>query len=285
MIYPPLPRCYTLLMPTSIVGIINCTPDSFSDGVGSVSHDTLLERAKRLVDEGADILDIGGDSTRPGSTCVGIEEEWCRVAPILSSMSRHIPCSVDTHHVEVARRAIEHGASIINDISGSYSEEMASLIASSQTSYIFMFNAHGGAHTYGEGLLAIEAFATISQWIETTSARLIAHGIPSERLIADPGMGAFISRDPQASWEILARFGELPAPHGGLLLGCSRKGFLKGENERDIRERDSRSCKGGARAVMQAHPDIPTYLRVHNVAMQRDFLSRWSLMSEGEREI
>ena len=261
-------------MTTSIVGILNCTPDSFSDGAGSVSHDTLLVQAKRLVDDGANLLDIGGDSTRPGSTCPGVEEEWRRIAPTLSSMSRYIPCSVDTHHVEVARRAIDHGASIINDISGSYSEEMASLIASSQASYLFMFNAHGAAHTFGAGLEATEAFATISVWIEKTSARLMADGIPSERLIADPGMGAFISQDPQASWEILTRFSELPAPRGGLLLGCSRKGFLKSHNEHDIGERDSRSCEVGARAVMLVHPKIPTYLRVHNVAMQREVLSR-----------
>lgn len=261
-------------MAISIVGILNCTPDSFSDGIDGVSHEELLSRAKQLVDDGADILDIGGDSTRPGSTCAGVEEEWRRIAPVLSSMSRYIPCSVDTHHVEVARRAIEHGASMINDISGGCSEEMAGLIASSKATYIFMFNAQGGAHTFGDGLAAEVAFATISSWIKEATAKLISSGIPSERLIADPGMGAFISRNPEASWEILNHFGELPAPRGGLLLGCSRKGFLKGENERDIRERDSRSCEVGARAAMQVHADIPTYLRVHNVAMQREVLSR-----------
>ena len=259
-------------MPTSIVGILNCTPDSFSDGVGAVSHTTLLEHAKRLVDDGADIIDIGGDSTRPGSTCPGVEEEWNRLAPILAKMSSTIPCSVDTHHVEVARRAIDQGASFINDVSGACSDAMADLILRSKAVYIFMFNAHGGAHQFGEGLVATDAFATISAWIRATTTRLIAHGIPSERLIADPGMGAFISRDPQASWEILSRFGELPAPAGGLLLGCSRKGFLKTPDEETIQERDSRSCEVGARAVIQVNPTIPTFLRVHNVAMQREAL-------------
>lgn len=261
-------------MPTSIVGILNCTPDSFSDGVGTVSHGTLVEHAKRLVDDGANILDIGGDSTRPGSSCPGVEEEWCRIAPVLSTMSTSIPCSVDTHHVEVARRAIDHGASFINDISGTFSDEMADLLLGSKATYIFMFNAHGGAHTFGEGLVATNAFETISAWIGATTSRLIAHGIPSERLIADPGMGAFISRDPQASWEILSRFGELPAPAGGLLLGCSRKGFLKAPDEATIQERDSRSCEVGAHAVTQVKPTIPTFLRVHNVAMQREILAR-----------
>ena len=267
-------------MATSIVGIVNCTPDSFSDGIGSLSHDGVLEQAKRLVDAGATILDIGGDSTRPGSTCPGVEEEWRRISPILSHMSALVPCSVDTHHVEVARRAIEHGAAFINDISGSTSKEMAELISSTKVSYIFMFNAHGGAHTFGEGLVASEAFTTISSWIRETTEYLITRGIPSERLIADPGMGAFISRDPQASWEIISRFGDLPAPRGGLLLGCSRKGFLAHPNELHPHERDSRSCTVGAQAVAQVNPTTPTYVRVHNVAMQREVLSQGSKSSD-----
>jgi dihydropteroate synthase len=270
-------------MATSIVGILNCTPDSFSDGISSLSPNIVLSRAKELVDDGADILDIGGDSTRPGSTCAGIEEEWRRIAPILSAMSKHIPCSVDTHHVEVARRAIDSGAAIINDISGDCSEEMSRLIASSQATYLFMFNAHGAAHKFGEGLSATEVVPTIRLWISETTKKLIAHGIPTERLIADPGMGAFISRDPQASWEVLSHFSEFPAPRGGLLLGCSRKGFLKTTNELDIRERDLRSCTLGARAVAQLKPDIPTYLRVHNVAMQRDILIQEGLTRSHER--
>jgi dihydropteroate synthase len=160
---------------------------------------------------------------------------------------------------------------------------MVDLIASTQATYIFMFNAHGGAHAFGEGLAPTEAFATISSWIEAAIARSIARGIPSERLIADPGMGAFISRNTQASWEIISRFGELPAPCGGILLGCSRKGFLANSSEQHPHERDSRSCRVGAHAVMQVNPAVPTYLRVHNVAMQRDVLSRWNLMSEEEQ--
>ena len=260
-------------MTTKIVGIINCTPDSFSDGAGVVSHETLLGLARRLVDDGADILDIGGDSTRPGSGCPGVEEEWRRIEPVLAKMSSVVPCSVDTHHVEVARRAIEHGATFINDVSGTFSDEMAELIARARVSYIFMFNAHGGAHQFGEGLAVPNAFEAISSWITAHIARLTRAGIPVEKLIADPGMGAFVSRNPLVSWEILNRFGELPSPRGGFLLGCSRKGFLSLPGEQSILERDTRSCEVGAKAVALAAQTTPTYLRVHNVKAQRDALS------------
>lgn len=272
-------------MATKIVGILNCTPDSFSDGQANLSPSVLRDRAKRLVDEGADILDIGGDSTRPGSACPGVEEEWRRISSVLSAMSSTIPCSVDTHHIEVARRAIECGASYINDISGSLSNEMANLVATSKVSYIFMYNAHKGAHNFGEGLRREQAFSTISTWIDSATNHLMSMGIAGERLIADPGMGAFISNDPAVSWEILTRFHELPAPAGGLLLGCSRKGFLASAQDTSPQDRDDRSCRAGASAMSNISSTIPTFLRVHNVATQRDILHRWGTMTEMERRL
>lgn len=272
-------------MATTIVGILNCTPDSFSDGTQSLSPSALCDRAQQLIDEGADVLDIGGDSTRPGSTCPGVEEEWRRIAPALKAMRGKIPCSVDTHHVEVARRAIEFGAAFINDISGTLSTDMVNLVVTHHVSYIFMFNAHRGPHNFGDGLQKPVAFSTVCDWISTAIHKLTTMGVPAQKLIADPGMGAFISKDPTVSWEVLARFQELPAPTGGLLLGCSRKGFLAGSQDEPPQSRDLRSCKAGARAVSKVTPSIPTYLRVHNVAMQWQILNTWHSMSETERAL
>lgn len=259
-------------MATQIVGILNCTPDSFSDGIGEVSHTHLTSHARRLIDEGADIIDIGGDSTRPGSICPGVEEEWRRISPLLSSFAHYIPISVDTHHPEVARRAIDCGAAFINDVSGQRTPEMLQVVASSRASYIFMCNPNGGPHQFGEGFTFDSAISGISSWIRETIRLCVTAGIPAERLIVDPGMGAFVSADPRVSWRIAESLGELPRAEGGVLLGCSRKGFLKLLGEMDIETKDVMSARIGAAAVQAVPSDVPTYLRVHNVARQREAL-------------
>lgn len=264
-------RCYSQpCMATRIIGILNCTPDSFSDSVGEVSHAHLTNYARRHIDEGADIIDIGGDSTRPGSICAGVEEEWRRISPILSSFAHHIPISVDTHHPEVARRAIDCGAAFINDVSGQRTPEMLYVVASSRATYIFMCNPHGGAHQFGGGFTLGSALSGISLWIGETIQLCLNAGIPAERLIVDPGMGAFVSDDPRVSWHIAENLGELPRTEGGILLGCSRKGFLKLLGEMDIDTKDGMSARIGAAAVQGVPSDVPTYLRVHNVARQRE---------------
>jgi dihydropteroate synthase len=259
-------------MATKIVGILNCTPDSFSDSNGTMSYDELLDRGSRMVDEGADIIDIGGDSTRPGSSCPGIEEEWRRISPIIEELAKRIPVSVDTHHSEVARRALNSGASFINDISGQRAPEMLETIARSNAAYIFMFNPHGGAHRFDQGVSLDTAVTQVSEWIQQTIEVCVHAGIESSRLIADPGMGAFLSADPLVSWSVVENFGTLPTPRGGALLGCSRKGFLKLLGDHTTREKDHYSARVGAAAVRQLPVSIPTYLRVHNVVAQRDAL-------------
>lgn len=259
-------------MTIKVVGILNCTPDSFSDGTGEVSLERLVEQASRIIDEGADILDIGGDSTRPGSTCPGIEEEWRRIGSLVTKFAPRVPISVDTHHSEVARRAIECGALFINDISGTRAPEMLEVVARSAASYIFMYNPHGGAHVFGQGVPCDTAVSKISSWIRETLHICLNAGIDGTRLIADPGMGAFLSVDPMVSWIVAEHFGSLPYPPGGLLLGCSRKGFLKILGDLDLDTKDLHSARIGAAAARKVPEEVPTYLRVHNVARQREAL-------------
>jgi dihydropteroate synthase len=260
-------------MATKIVAILNCTPDSFSDGTGEVTHARLATHARRLIDDGADILDIGGDSTRPGSECPGVEEEWRRISPLLSSFAHHVPISVDTHHPEGARRAIDCGAAFINDVSGQRAPEMLEVVASSRASYIFMCNPHGAAHTFGDGFTFESALSEISSWLKETIKVCVTAGIATDRLIVDPGMGAFVSSDPRVSWLIAERLGELPHTDGGVLLGCSRKGFLKLLGEMDLDTKDVMSARIGAAAIRAVSSNVPTYLRVHNVARQREAFS------------
>lgn len=259
-------------MATKIVGILNCTPDSFSDRSGAIPHHELLEHGRHMIDEGADILDIGGDSTRPGSICPGIEEEWRRISPLIEDLAKRIPVSIDTHHSEVARRALDCGASFINDISGQRAPEMLEMIARSNAAYIFMFNPHGGAHLFNQGVSLDTAVTQISGWIQQTIEVCVQAGIKPSRLIADPGMGAFLSNDPLVSWSVVEHFGTLPVPQGGALLGCSRKGFLKILGDLTTQETDRYSAQIGTAAVRQVPVSLPTYLRVHNVMAQRKAL-------------
>jgi dihydropteroate synthase len=150
---------------------------------------------------------------------------------------------------------------------------MLRVVALSRASYIFMCNPHGGAHQFGDGFPFESALSGISSWIRETITVCVNAGIENHRLIVDPGMGAFISSDPKVSWLIAESLGELASTQGGILLGCSRKGFLKLLGEMDLEAKDDISARIGAAAVRQVAHDVPTYLRVHNVARQREALS------------
>ncbi len=259
----------------AVVGILNCTPDSFSDGDPSATDRSLYHRALQLIDDGADIIDIGGDSTRPGSSCVDVEEEWKRIGGIIERLAPHIPVSVDTHKVEIARRALIAGARFINDVGGACDPTLVDLIASSDAEYVFMYSASSIPHVFCEGPSRSEVLGTFNNWVKERISILGAAGISSKRLIADTGMGAFLSNDPAVSTEILQRYGELEAPCGGLMLGCSRKGFLKRTGEQEISDRDALSSLYGILAASKLAGRVPLYLRVHNVALQRGCLEAW----------
>ncbi len=259
----------------TVVGILNCTPDSFSDGDPSATELTLYDKALRLIDEGADIIDIGGDSTRPGSSCVDLEEEWRRIGGIIERIAPRIPVSVDTHKVEIARRALECGARFVNDVGGASDPALVDLIAGSDACYVFMYSASSVPHVFSEGPSKHAVIGTLNAWIEKKLAMLNAAGISPSRLVADTGMGAFVSKDPEVSLEILQRYGELEAPAGGLMLGCSRKGFLKREGEQRAEDRDALSSLYGLLAASKVAGKFPVYLRVHNVALQRASLDAW----------
>jgi dihydropteroate synthase len=149
---------------------------------------------------------------------------------------------------------------------------MLETIARGHAAYIFMFNPHGGAHQFDHGVSLDTAVTKISSWIQKTIAVCVQAGIESTRLIADPGMGAFLSNDPLVSWSVVEHFGMLPVPQGGALLGCSRKGFLKLLGDLTTHEKDRYSAQIGTAAARQVPVSVPTYLRVHNVLAQRKAL-------------
>jgi dihydropteroate synthase len=265
----------------TVVGILNCTPDSFSDGDPNATHLTLYDKARRLIDDGAHVIDIGGDSTRPGSSCVDLEEEWTRIGGIIERIAPRIPVSVDTHKVEIARRALLCGARFVNDVGGACDPALVDLVAGSDASYVFMYSASSIPHVFAEGPSKHDVINTLNSWMRERISMLQTAGIPPARLIADTGMGAFVSSDPEVSLEILQRYGELEAPKGGLMLGCSRKGFLKRKEEQGVGDRDALSSLYGILAASKVAGKFPLYIRVHNVALQRACLDAWSELAYG----
>lgn len=254
-------------MPT-IFGIVNCTPDSFSDGIGSLSHDTWIARGRQLIDDGADVLDIGGDSTRPGSRCVGPQEEWRRIEPVLRALAHEIPCSVDTHSVEVAERALSAGAKLINDVSGTLSRPMVIAVREADASYVAMCNPHRSPHSFGQGLSLANAIAHVRDWMARTADTLLDMGLSPRQITLDPGMGAFLGKDPAVSWLLLEHLEEILPCVGGLMLGCSRKGFLRQRGESCLADRDEITALVGVAAAQRVGNRVPLCLRVHNVALQ-----------------
>ncbi len=207
---------------TYIMGILNVTPDSFSDGGSYVSQDAAVNQAIRMYNEGADIIDVGGETTKPGAVPVDAETEINRVIPIIKSLSQviRIPVSVDTYRAETAELAIKAGASMVNDIWGlKYDPDMAAVIAAYNVPVCIMHNRTGGTD-YGEDLIG-----KILLELEESISIAKKANISDENIIIDPGMGGFAK-----TWEqniIVMRhledFKKLGYP---VLLGTSRKSFI-----------------------------------------------------------
>jgi len=203
---------------TYIMGIINLSHDSFS-GDGLMSMDEARRRAFEMVEEGADILDVGGESTRPDSNPVPADEEIRRVIPFVESISKDIgvPVSVDTYKYEVAARALDAGASIINDISGSSAESgIAGLAAEKQVTIVLTSNQRGKTVS--------DIIPAVNLQLKNLIDRCIACGVRPENIIVDPGVG--FGKTVEQNLEIVRRLDEIKALGYPVLLGTSRKSFI-----------------------------------------------------------
>lgn len=249
-----------------IMGVLNVTPDSFSDGGQFLSLDLALKQARRLIEEGAHIIDVGGESTGPGSVDVSLEEEWSRVVPVIRGILREFPeiwVSVDTWKSEVARAAIEAGADLVNDVTALRGDpRMAQLVAEKRVPVVLMYSKDSTPRTTREPVEYEDVVQTISAFWEERVSFALEHGIERGQLILDPGMGAFVSALSKYSFEILRRLNELTRPELPLLVAASRKGFLKevcgGGGPEDRME-------GSLAAAMIAALNGVSILRVHEV--------------------
>ncbi len=266
-----------------IMGIVNVTPDSFSDGGQYIDRDAAVAHGLQLIEQGADILDIGGESTRPGAAGISLDEELSRVLPVIESLARQtvVPISVDTTKAEVARRAVSSGAKIINDISGlRFDPDMIPVCRDTNAGIVCM-HILGTPQTMQDDPHYEDVVAEISLYFEDRLAALDQAGIAKERVVLDPGVG--FGKTAQHNLEILSqveRFRRLGRP---VLIGHSRKRFLKAILGRPIEERLCGTI-GVSIALAMQHTDI---LRIHDVCAVRDALTAWNAIrqaiSDGRR--
>ncbi len=254
---------------TYLMGILNVTPDSFSDGGEFNSLGTGLEQAKKMIESGADIIDIGGQSTRPGAEEITLQEELQRVIPIIKKLRQNssIPISIDTTRAEVAQAAITAGADIVNDISGgTFDEKMFSTVASLQVPIIIM-HIRGTPKTMQQKTDYQDLVTDIIEWLKCQVKKAIEAGIEQHKIIIDPGIG--FAKNYQQNIELLknlSRFHSLECP---MLVGVSRKSFIGHIlGEKDPKKR----VWGTAAACCHAIASKSDILRVHDVPEMKDII-------------
>jgi dihydropteroate synthase len=261
-----------------VMGIVNTTPDSFSDAGQFLAADQAVAHALRLVDEGADIIDIGGQSTRPGSDPVSLDVELARVLPAIAGLRKRsdVLISIDTSKAEVARQAVAAGAQIINDVTAlGEDSEMLDVVKSSDVGVIVMHilgtpKTMQDAPAYGDVVTEIRSF------LEERVAWLTAQGVARERIVVDPGIGFGKTHSHNLRLvRDLDRFCELGRP---ICLGASRKGFIGKILNRPIDQR----AAGSAAVALAGYLRGATILRVHDVATTRDLIVMTRTIEQGE---
>ncbi|MGA8710360.1 MAG: dihydropteroate synthase [Thermoplasmata archaeon] len=208
-----------------VMGVLNVTPDSFSDGGLHLDAKEAAAYAERMVADGASVIDIGGESTRPGATPVSPEAEWERIAPVVAELASRlsVPISVDTRHAEVAAKAVDAGADIVNDVEGLRSEAMRRAVARSGAAAIVM-HMRGDPATMQANLVYADLRGEVFSTLAAATDAALADGIPAERLFVDPGLG--FGKSAEQSLELLLHVGELRSLGYPVVVGASRKSFL-----------------------------------------------------------
>ncbi|TKJ39847.1 dihydropteroate synthase [candidate division LCP-89 bacterium B3_LCP] len=253
-------RTYSRTEQPYVMGILNVTPDSFSDGGKYFSVDEALEQAHFMVDEGADFIDVGGESSRPGAEPVSLAEEMHRVIPVIEKLSGSIsvPISVDTTKAEVAREALSTGATIVNDVSAMREDpKMPSVVASSGATVILM-HMLGTPRSMQDNPYYDDLISEVHSFLSDRLSVALDAGIAADRILIDPGIG--FGKRLQDNFEILGRLGEFSdlAP---VLIGPSRKSFIGNTLNLPVEERQY----GTAAAVSVVTLNGADVIRVHDV--------------------
>ena len=241
-----------MMIRPKIMGVLNITPDSFSDGNQYTSLESAIDQAKLLSMTGADIIDVGGESTRPGATRVSVQEEQARVLPVIKAIKDLglAEISIDTMNSETARAAIEAGAGIINDVSGGLADEEMFRVAA-ETCAVLVISHWRGHSTEMDALNQYEDIAKdVARELAERVDVALSQGVAKDRIVIDPGLG--FAKDMKQSWELVARLDELEKLGLPILVGASRKRFIAGVLERDEPSSVGNERRDTATAVLTA---------------------------------
>ena len=244
----------------SVMGVLNVTPDSFSDGGRFVDPATAVAHGRRLLEEGADVVDVGGESTRPGAAPVSLEEELARVEPVLEGLSG-IPLSIDTAKAAVARRALELGAVLVNDVTALRGDpDMAAVVADGDA-FVCLMHMQGEPRTMQAAPRYDDVVSDVLAFLEERLAFAVEQGIGEERICVDPGIG--FGKTPDQNLELLRRLGELGSLGRPVLIGVSRKSTL-GKILGDT-EATTGTTAGSLAAAVAAFERGASMIRAHDV--------------------
>ena len=273
-------RLLTIANRPLLMGIINVTPDSFSDGGKYLDVDAAVAKGLELVQHGADILDIGGESTRPGAGAVPLEEELRRVVPVVVGLVRQTaaPLSVDTSKAKVARSSLEAGAHIINDVTALAGDLEMMEVARESKAGVILMHMKGTPATMQTDPRYEDVVVEIGRFFEERLRVTAEAGIPRERIVLDPGIG--FGKTSEHNLEILARLGEFQRFGRPVCLGVSRKGFVgRLLNNRPVERRLAGSLAALCHAMSRQAVQI---VRVHDVEESRDAVNVVASIQEWE---
>jgi dihydropteroate synthase len=249
---------------TYLMGVVNVTPDSFSDGGAWAEGNAALARGLKLVADGADLVDVGGESTRPGAVPVSAREESARVVPVVRALAAGAIVSVDTYKATVAAAALDAGAELVNDISGGALDPDMLRVVARHGAYVILGHLRGtpadmSARARYDDVVR-EVVAELAQRIEAATAA----GVARERVLVDPGLG--FAKSAEHNVALLANLDAVAALGCPVVVGASRKSFLGKLTGREVNERELATAAADTAAVLHgAH-----VVRVHDVAAQRD---------------
>lgn len=246
---------------TVIMGVLNLTPDSFSDGGRFTTVELAVKHAKGMLQDGADIIDVGGESTRPGAQKVSIEEELERVIPVLKALRQElpeVPISIDTSKPGVMREALKAGAHMINDVNALQSKESLEVVASSNA-YVCLMHKQGDANTMQQNPVYKDVISEVCNFLSKRANACLQVGVDASRIILDPGIG--FGKTLEHNLTLLSAMPELLKMQYPILIGVSRKSLIQHALGREVGERLAASIALTVQAALKG----AKILRVHDV--------------------